>query len=223
MKNGCILLLSCEANRSRRTRINDWWRKNCKLDSYWIIGDPSISSEFEMDKEQEEIKVKCEDGYDWLPHKVHLGIKALSQFDYDFILKVDDDVIINNDRLHDWLITIQEKQDYMGITQVCKEQWGVYDSPKFKREKNKGRFFARFAHYCAGPTYFLSKQAYSIVCEKMDPEYIKLEDISVGTTLTESNIIAVYAPLYTDSFQQYEDTNSKFIAYHDAHRIKFKN
>ena len=212
LDNGIFMIISCKKYKNRLLAVNNIWRNklNSFYKSFFIIGDPSIESDFFIDHINDTIYVKCGDEYDFLPHKVKLGLTAISTFNPNWVIKIDDDMILDIDKFKNWLSLNYNKADYLGHLQTAKEGWGTYQSERFILEKNKQRFFVKNAIYCAGPCYYLSKKAYTCLVENMDPEYCKLEDINVGTTLYYNNIIGMEGNTYTDHYNIFNSSSTYF-------------
>jgi len=195
---GIIMILNCKKYAHRRPKLTEFYRKDCPLKSYFVIGDPTIESDYNFDETTDIITVKCEDGYDWLPHKVKLGLTAIYKlFNPDYIIKIDDDMIITNSALLNWIHTEKNKGDYLGLYQHNRGGHCDYQPERFERPQNKVPVTIKEVKYCAGPCYYLSKKAYTCVIEHMDPEYLKLEDLNTGTALNYAgNIFPVNSPTY---------------------------
>lgn len=197
-ETGIIMILNCKKYASRRDILTNSYRKDCPLKSYFIVGDPMIDKDYILDSSTDSITVKCEDGYDWLPHKVKLGLTAIhALFNPEYIIKIDDDMIINNQALLHWINIEKPKGDYLGLMQDNPGDTGCFQPERFERPQNKLPVTIKAVKYCAGPCYYLSKKAYMCVIEHMDPEYLKLEDMNVGTTLNYSgNIFPILSSTY---------------------------
>ena len=212
LNNGVFMILSCKKYKNRLLAVNNIWKHklNAFYKSYFIIGNPLLSTDYEFDYINDIIYVKCGDEYDYLPHKVKLGLTAISTLNPEWIVKIDDDMILDCEKFKNWITLNKNNGDYLGHIQTAKEGWGSYQSDRFILEKNKQPFYVKDAIYCSGPCYFLSKLAYTCLIKNMDPEYCKLEDINVGTTLYYNNIIAKQGDTYTDHYNTFNTTNSYF-------------
>jgi hypothetical protein len=222
---GIFIIISCRKYTTRRIAVNHVWRNklNKHFRSFFIIGDNSIDSDFKFDFINDIIYVKCGDEYDFLPHKVKLGITAAATLNPDWIIKIDDDILLNCEKFKTWIQTNYNKADYLGYLQNSKEGWGNYAPERFILEKNKQPFFVKKAAYCAGPCYYLSKKAYECVIQNMDPEYCKLEDVNLGTSLYYNNIIAQQGNTYTDNYNSFKSESSTHFAYQDTNGHEINN
>ncbi len=210
--NGIFLILSCKKYSKRQQAVTNTWKNklNKLFKSFFIVGDLTIENEYQFDYINDIIYVKCRDEYDFLPHKVKLGIKAISTLNPDWIIKIDDDMVLDCEKFQNWLTHHYNKDDYIGRLQNGSEGWENYAPERYVLEKNKNPYFRKRALYCAGPCYYLSKKAYQCLIDNMDPEYCKLEDVNVGTTLYYNNIIAKESNIYTDHYNILLSSNSYF-------------
>jgi len=174
------------------------------------------------DDKEKLLTLGCEDDYDHLPHKIkHAVSAALQQFDPDFIIKVDDDVFVHNDLLLEYVARSRDARAYEGRT-IKNEvgylsSWGI---EKFKLKKNREPEFVEPGSYCAGPMYYLGKEASKIIAEHMDPEFSKFEDYNIGKTLRDHGILPATTNLFYDEIQPFLDRQA--IAWHDVFHV-FKN
>ena len=115
-----FLIISCEKNRSLKSRIEQSWLKdlsvlkNPELTSefqyFFVYGHPELEGEedFKFFPEKQEIWVRCVDYYEDLPLKVYLGFKAIHSTllekrekgeELQGVFKVDDDVYVRLEML----------------------------------------------------------------------------------------------------------------------------
>ena len=174
-KKNFIMLISCEKNKERIKIIKSLWLDYCKIPYKIIVGNPDLSTDYE--EKDDYLIIKTCDSYVNLPSKVSLAIKYLNiLYDFDSIIKIDDDVIVNLDKFYSYLQT--EKYNY------------------------EGYFIEELGTNCGGPIYFLSKKSIDILSEDFEIPNM-FEDQCVSYNLKKKNIYpqlkVLYYTLHPDS------------------------
>ena len=97
-----ILLLSCVQNSWKWPHIQENWLHPSKIPYVILIGNPNIPRKSHIyDASSHVLQVGCADNYDELVYKIAYGISAIvERFDPCYLLKIDDDVVINVPLLH---------------------------------------------------------------------------------------------------------------------------
>jgi hypothetical protein len=216
------MVISCKKHIIRHQYIEDAWLNKCVIPHVFIIGDETIVSDYHYDSQSKILTIKCEDTYDHLSKKVKLGITSiLALFKPDYIIKCDNDVYVNADRLNTYAnICLFNGSLYHGRPMTKPKGfmscWGVN---KFSESKNKKSFiFDEAITYCVGPLYYLSAKACAIIIEHMDPNFCKFEDVNVGYTLNLHSITIDTIPdndkyIYSNFVRDF--LTGKHMAWHD--------
>jgi len=185
------MITSCYAS-SRSDKL--LWVKDLPPDMTYVFirGSLDLDRDYIYNKEAHECVLKCSDQYLGLPQKIKMGFNFVCQvFNPDYLIKVDDDVIVNVPKLVDFVNT--NKYDYVGNVSY-----------------SKGQVF------CCGPLYYLSKSALESM-KNMSIDGLDEEDLCVGRHTGVCGIPIHNVELYTN----FHEKKDEFIAYHDAARIEF--
>ena len=210
-----LMILSCFKNLEHISYIKSCWLEKCPLPYVIILGDENLDTEYTYDQINKILTVKCGDNYHSLVHKVKAGISCImKEFNPDYIIKCDDDVIVNNDKIQEYAdLMVENKIPYHGkLNQRLK---GEIDT--FGIEKHPVLVPADID--CAeGTLYFLSKEACEIIVGNLEPESCKFEDLNVGLTLQSKNIVLnkefrYKKYTYTDYIRHY--FNGDYMCWHD--------
>jgi hypothetical protein len=188
---GVVMITSCYAS-SRPDKL--LWVRDLPLDMSYVFirGRLDLDRDYIYNNEGHECILKCSDQYLGLPEKIKMGFNFVSQvFNPDYVIKVDDDVIVNVPKLIDFLKT--NKYDYVGNVSYSKQHV-----------------------FCCGPIYYLSKTALESM-KNMSIDDLDEEDLCVGRHAALSGIPIHNVELYTN----FHEKKDEFIAYHDAERIEF--
>lgn len=198
---GVCILISCFATSARLDTIRKRWLNASFPIPYVIVrGNPKQSEE--CVRTGDIYTLRCDDSYKGLPYKVLAAIKYVQKtFNPDYILKIDDDVILDKKKLFDLLKTT-EGEDYVGYAtyNYVAEEDAIYNSV-----------------YCGGPLYYLSRRAIDILVKHMDPSSCHIEDLLVGKTLLENGVLLRCELVYAHSIGVPEAP-----AFHDTERTQFQ-
>jgi len=184
------MIVSCKKYQNRVNHIKNKWLNSCPINYVILTADPNLDKNYIYTESNKSLVVKSADEYEYLPHKVKYGVSALIDlFNPEYILKCDDDVLINNNMLMDYVkLMIEEHHDYHGKYWSYKEgEFTNYAKKKFNENQERFYFYT-FTDYFMGPLYFLSNKSCKIIKDKMDPGLCKYEDINVGLTLKNNGI-----------------------------------
>ena len=188
---GVVMITSCYAS-SRSDKL--LWVRDLPLDMSYVFirGRLDLDRDYIYNKEAHECVLKCCDQYLGLPQKIKMGFKFVSQvLNPDYVIKVDDDVIVNVPKLIEFVKT--NKSDYVGVA----------------------TYHLGYS-YCGGPMYYLSRRALDCM-RNMSTEGLDAEDACVGRHAAVSGIPIHNVELYTN----FHEKKDEFIAYHDHERIEF--
>lgn len=195
---GCIMITSCYS--SNRVPLLTWIKDIPPTMNYVILrGDMNLQSDYSYNSESHECILRCPDTYLGLPYKIKAGLQFVyKQFKPSFVVKIDDDVLVNVPKLIQYIESTQD--EYAGIV--------TYNYCPGKNLKSV---------YCGGPVYYLSSRALTCL-QDMDADFSPSEDTNVGAHLIEKCNLPVHnIHLYTNQF----DKKDSYIAYHDHERVVF--
>jgi hypothetical protein len=190
-----LLILSCNKYYDTKaiTQKNNWL-KNIKIQYFHVIGEPTLSSNYEFDWIKNILYVKAEDDYISLPKKVIMAYSAIYEiFNFKYIFKTDDDQILLNpiflENLKKVLLNSysdENKRIHYGgeIIKIDKPYLSQYNTVHSELPENLPLLATQ---YCSGRFYFLSNFAVNWLLIKrkiVEQEY--LEDYAIGFTLHDS-------------------------------------
>lgn len=183
-----LMILSCKKYAHKSQKQKDTWLTNITMPWFHIIGNPDLETEFEEDRINKIIYVKCKDTYEALPMKTFLGIKALHNLfpDIDYILKTDDDMDCNLENFNN-ILNLIPKYDYGGhIAYPRKFQINTHHY-QYVEDEFKIPYIMTDIPYCAGHFYFLSMRCIQkIVHSRQWFSRHIFEDCAVGTLLNST-------------------------------------
>jgi hypothetical protein len=219
-----VLLLTHKQN-IEKVRQKDWLKK-CGLPYLILYGDKSIEEDYLYIKDTNTLIVKCPDTYEYLTLKLACAYKfivtAPEMLHINGVFKVDDDVVVNCDRLKN-LIKSYIHQDYVGhVYRIFQDTHCNHHITKTKdRSLQTITFKLNACDICYGPMYFLSRRALLIIVSKFSYHNFNIystemyEDYTFGNILRKCNIAPVCIPMYTDNLLEFENKTFSFIAFHD--------
>jgi hypothetical protein len=219
-----ILLLSCKKNAWKWDNIKSNWLDQCNIPYIIVVGNNDLAqNDYIYNETSKVLEVSCDDSYDDLTYKVaHAIIILRNVFNVSYIIKIDDDVIVNISQL-DSVISklIDNKTQYAG--KVCHYNGFVsdYGINKYIKSSNKKPLYISSVSYCGGPVYFLGRNAINILSHYMLSNYIKFEDVCVGNILNRYNVYPTKCNLYSDKKSDLENLNS--VSWHDTYKIHPQN
>lgn len=208
-----ILLISCKKNHRKIDHSKRLWLNSCKIPFVVVTSDETIDKEYIIDNQN--LIVRCPDNYDHLTTKVYLSIKAIDTiFQPSGILKIDDDLLIDNNKLQEFVHSLTDNVDYAGSLAKDLDFWTNFHYGKCESHNlNKTLQYVPPNDYCRGPAYYLSKKSMKIIVEFMDPKLHLYEDVAVGFTLYKNGIKATEVKLVSDALDYF--INDGYIALHD--------
>jgi hypothetical protein len=198
-----MLIMNCTKYYKKALFQKKTWLKKCPdyLRYYHVIGDPTLSAEFEFNEDDHVLTVKTEDDYVSLPKKVIAAYIAIYKtFDFKYIFKTDDDQILVKPSFFHILPTLLEtKQSHYGgyVVDVKRPYLSKYNlihpelPPYVPILQTK---------YCSGRFYFLSCAAVEhLILKKHLIEKECLEDYAIGYNLA-NNFKENIMPINTNDF-----------------------
>ena len=198
MSRGCIMIISCYS--SNRVPLLNWINDIPPTMDYVIVrGDMKIQNEFIYNSESHECVLRCPDTYLGLPHKIKAGMMFVyKQFNPSFVLKIDDDVLLNVPKLLEY-------------TESTPDHYAGHVTYNYNPDQGLNTI------YCGGPIYYLSSVALKCL-QDMDSSIFNAEDACVGKHLIEKCGLPVHnIHIYTSQL----DKKDNYIAYHDHERVVF--
>ena len=207
-----LLIMNCKKYKYKAIYQKETWLKTIpsNLMYYHVIGDETLKENFMFHEDDHVLFVKTQDDYNSLPHKVIQSLYAIEkEFNYDFVLKTDDDQMLIKPLFLTTLIGLLDietpKSHYGGrIIEIKQPYLSEYNRihpelpPKLPLYKTK---------YCNGRFYFLSRNSILDLLtkrEKIKKEY--LEDYAIGFHLHETykkNIMEIKNDDYFKDIEQF--------------------
>ncbi len=188
-----IAVVTCRKNEHRRALIEKHWaaeaRSRYGFEVVYLVGNGDAPSYRDGDT----LFLRAGDHYEHLPRKVYELCKfAAHALSFDYLLKTDDDVFVNLERLAALQL---EGAPYAGG--MCGE------SPDFDRNWHLGKTRSHAGEYtgayqgpwCSGSGYFLSRRAATVVAGFADLAFIDrhiYEDKMVADILRGAGLQAVF-------------------------------
>jgi hypothetical protein len=185
-----FLILNCNKYRDKALKQKQTWLSNLpkEIVYYHVIGDPLLEEDFYFDDKEQILFIHVEDDYINLPKKMIRAFNAIQEtFNFNYILKTDDDQNLNNINFIKTLCSILEKKEpkihYGGqIVNVPIPYLSQYY--KIHPELPKD-LIIQSTNYSNGRFYFLSKESVQNLLnkqEQIEKEY--LEDYAIGFYLS---------------------------------------
>jgi hypothetical protein len=216
-----ILLLSCKKNHHKVVNSKNLWLNSCKLPFVVVTSDETIDKEYIINNQN--LVVQCPDNYDQLSTKVYLSLKAIDKiFQPSGILKIDDDMLIDNQKLQEFVNSLTEDIHYAGSFAKDLDFWTNFHYGKCESDHlNKTLQYVPANDYCRGPAYYLSKKSIKIIVQSMDPKLHLYEDVAVGLTLYKNGIKATHVKFVSDFLEYF--INDGYIGLHDNNNNDFES
>lgn len=193
----CTIVLTCDKYNDRLEKLKENFLNNFKYDFLYLKCDTSQNKTYQKENT---IYSNCEEIYENLPKKVLLAYEYLyHNTDYDYIIKIDDDTIINNTILKEFIDKKFYNLDYIGFcvnagnTMNRKWHFGKCKDPVLNKTIYSKEIIGS---WCGGGYgYVLSRNAISKLLEKNNYKNIYnelYEDKAVGDALRLSGIKPSY-------------------------------
>ena len=214
-----FIIYSCQKNIKKASLFYNCVNKRLKnTKCYIILGDNSIKDDYEI-VEDKYIALRCGDNYENLSdktkslfatiEKIHSRVKG--------VIKCDDDMIPNTNRLNellDFINSHNDRIDYLGnINHIPKDTYSTWHYNKTSTPEYDIPVLVKKCSFATGPMYYLSRKAIRLFNNCKKETDIFCEDVMVGYYLHTQNICIVHLPTYNDSFcyelNSYENTDEK--------------
>jgi hypothetical protein len=186
----CFLVLVCDRYKKRLEKVMKYLL-DFPYDFFLIKANSNLK---ETILENNILTVNCEECYENLPKKIILAFKYLyKNTNYDYFLKIDDDIRINVENLHKFINKNFFNLDYLGAFAGGHVQLDWHFG-KCKNDKlNKKLYWNGYnGDWCGGGFgYILSRYAVFLLLKKDNFEYIYneiYEDKSIGDILRKEGI-----------------------------------
>jgi hypothetical protein len=193
-KRGCIMILS-HISSDRLKQLT--WIQNIprnRIDYVIIRGEPNLKTDYIYSPDTHICTLKCPDDYLNLCIKVKLAINfILSKFNSSFVLKIDDDVLVNMSRLMEYI----DKPDHCDYEGVICYNYGLI--------------------YCGGPLYYLNRKSLDFVKDMKTHGFTYQEDACIGRSLSQNKCVLRAVNTYSNNINEMNTS----ISYHDNLRIIF--
>jgi hypothetical protein len=216
-----ILIQSCKKNIWKFEKIKETWGKHIGMQIIFLIGDPDLTHEYIFNDEF--LTVQCEDDYDNLTRKMNIGIKAVyEKFNPTFLIKIDDDIVINCKKFKEELKKCENHAEYGGIVNIVKK--GTIQNYKlYKFTNQKSDPMEQDAIYCSGGVIYFGKNAIMEIANATIKYYTKYDDTNIGIFLKERGIKAIFMEkiAYTEDYKDF--LNEKYSCFHDDDKIMYQN
>lgn len=186
-----VLIFSCKKYRNRIDILKrNGYLKHLNengLDYLVVTGDENIEEDFKLDEKNHSLIVKEKDTYEGLPYKVVKTFYTINKiFNYNFIVKSDDDCMINAKKL------IDNKDKYKGEDYIGRlNNFENTYNPNWNGLKNRSKYYGPYMN--GGTGYILSKGALKTIATsiKKNTELLKdelYEDKLIGDILRINGI-----------------------------------
>lgn len=189
-----ILVVSCKRNRHKQQAIRDTWARDARLaniDLCFIEGHPEQSEALLV---EDRLILPVPDTYEYLSHKIWHGVSAaLRLLDADHYLKLDDDCVLNVQKLLEFSY---EDFDYVG-SDVNLGSRTAFDwhSPAVFNKQLAGLIFEidpEQTWFDGQGGYFLSRKAAGIMAATPLLQYQHmLEDYATGRLMGANGLDAL--------------------------------
>lgn len=225
------ILLLTHKNNLKQVKEKSWLQK-VKLPYIILYGDPTIEYDYQYNKDENILIVKCPDTYEYLTLKLACAYKAILNMpetsNITGLFKIDDDIVVNLEELYNYINkSIFSKYDYIGHAFRINESSVQCSHHKSKVSDSLLKniiFILKKLDFCYGPMYFLSKRSLQIIVGKFSYHNFSIystdifEDYTFGNILKNSNIYPLCLKMYTDNLDQF--TKDRFISFHDNDHTK---
>lgn len=185
-----VIVCSCKKYGWKVAKQQEWL-KTMPLPYLIFTGNPAQDNEYSFWPPY--LSVKHADHYESMPGKLLKAMLFAANWDFDYLLKVDDDVFLHTQALSD----IRVCSDYLGVVrhaEMVDRTWHygkVHDPALDKSQYTKVVQY----DYCGGGVgYFLSRRAFDVFLRHADPVEADswiFEDVYVGQVLGRNGILAV--------------------------------
>lgn len=198
-----LLIFSCKKYESRIEIMRKigylQYLKDRNVDYLVVTGNENLPNDYNLNLESNKLIVKEKDTYEGLPYKVirtFYSIVDNNLLNYEYIIKSDDDCLVNIDRINSNFDKI-EGQDYVGRLNNFKETY----NPNWNGLKNRSKYLGPYMN--GGTGYILSYKALKSISQSKENNSKLLKD-----ELYEDKLIGDILRLNGYKFKKHEIWNS---------------
>ena len=200
------LIYTCNKYEYRVKILNNHYKQNVKSPDVYFFVIGNSHTDYVYDNM---IYLNCGDLYENLPHKVVMSfIFCVTNFNFEKIFKIDDDIFINFNKIRELNFT-ETKYNYFGkqtppTSQLVGNRWHInklsknnkYNktvAPNFMFPFNRTQLF----YYPCGGFYIISKHNCELIFDyyEQNSNFVKnhiYEDILIYKILSENNIMPTF-------------------------------
>lgn len=223
-----IVVITAPANFERREIIRKTWARDVSMKKRWktmflvgqVTGDSTLEEHLKAESlmYNDFVRGAQKENYRNLTLKTEMGLEWAAKYcDFQFLLKVDDDVFVNPYRLMEILSKPDTPKTQLYLGRVAARRVVHRDKGKYgvsMEEYNQ----TRYPEFCNGPAYVLSSDLVHKLVELFDVKNpLKLEDVYIGMLMQTLDVKALRQKGFrllqlSGSCKHYSDT----VAYHRA-------
>ncbi len=199
---GCCLILSCSKEKYTQDRYAAW-NSSIKgladhIPIFYLFGKSTENISIPDHNNAHSIIAPCGDNYEDIPMKIYYGIQYLKSFNYDYIIKLDDNIQIKDistfiNIINDEILT----EDYIALkgiagsindhnTNIIVHQYSHTGKVNDKKLNIMPSILLNIK-YAGGPAYVLSRRAYNLINYSIMNTNL-YEDYAIGLNLQIENI-----------------------------------
>lgn len=230
VRNRLLVLVSSNAPHfSRRNIIRETWgnRTNWSTKEIWkvifVLGgtkdEATLKSIREEGEKYKDIMLEdVTEGFYQLSYKVMIGLHwAYTTINFDFILKCDDDIFVQIDRLTRKLSSEYKNEGYIGNVMYNQPimRSGRYGLTKEEHEKDV------FDPYCSGGGFILSHSVVGKIIPSFNWESpLKIDDAYIGQLVFKTGVKALHIPHGFYMWNNWCEYNEHLLVSHPVKKIQ---
>jgi len=208
-----IFIYTCKARLSLALQVYDMlWNVDGK--KFIVYGD-DITPDYVF--EDNCLILKVGDYYEHLTDKTKKMFQVAEKvFPGEPVLKMDDDILPNNQMIRDYLVQLKNV-DYAGRSCVSEEHESIHHIGKVKEDSYNIPMNVDSLNGAAGPMYYLGPNAIRVLNQSTYRCFY--EDVTVGYSLNQANIYPVNTELYHDeditkTFHNHSNQKKLYVKIH---------
>jgi hypothetical protein len=201
LENGCILVLSCSKEKYEKERFKQWGSSIKFLAEsvqiFYLFGKSTRKPIIPEHRNTHVIIAECGDNYEDIPLKMYYGYQFLRNFNFDFIIKIDETINITDYNI--FYNTVRKEIsdcDYLGMVRVIGNE--DFNKTTFcmwhqNRTYDKRFFFTPSIifeiPFAGGPAYAINSRALKLLSKEYFIASL-YEDYALGYNLYNKGIRA---------------------------------
>lgn len=208
---GCCLIVACTKKKYTTERFEQWDTTISVLAKqipvFYVFGISDTTPAVPIHPNVFTLVVNCPDNYEDVSMKTFFGFKALSFLEYDFIIKLNENVqMLEPEHCLDVIRKEVLDSDYVALHSIAGKANSVpgdvglslYHADKVHDPRLAVMAVTMLRHqYASGQAYVVSKRAYNLFNVNIFKTNM-YEDYAVGITLHRHNIFVVASQLITN-------------------------